>query len=269
MTILLRAGPLSYGVHPQLLRAAARNLLAIHSAEVYDLCVVLGVSWEVGEPIWRAMEADGFMEMDSTARWRPSERMRLLATARIGHPLTRTTAERLLHQTIENARAINALPPEAPYFYVASLAVFGAFLDLGNNELENLDLAWTMRGRPGVDFLLQERVSPVRDPAKSTRGRLRPRSAFVRLTSMNNLVAQDITFRLVYQLDVPVGQPSLMEKDEQSLLDANQPQQARQLSSDAAQRTGVDRARTEPVQTVPPDWRQLRARKKGGSRESS
>ena len=229
-------------MHPQLLRAAARNLLAIHSAEVYDLCVVLGVSGEVGEPIWQAMKADGFIELDASARWRPSGRMGLLATARIGHPLTRATAERLLHQTVENARAINALPPEAPYFYVASLAVFGAFLDPGNDELANLDLAWTMRGRPGVDFLLREKLSALRDPTKSTRGKLRPRSAFVRLTSMDNLIGQDITFRLVYQLDRTKGPASQPDRDEESLLAATHPQQARQLPSDDEQKANVERA---------------------------
>jgi hypothetical protein len=95
--------------------------------------------------------------------------MRLLATARIGNPLTRAKAGALLHQALQNAMAINALPPEAPYFYLTALAVFGAFLDQDKDVFEILDLAWERQERAGVAFLIQPHLSTLRD-RRSPRG---------------------------------------------------------------------------------------------------
>lgn len=136
MTLLLPYGPYA-GVNGPLLRMAAAKLADMESAKLYDLAVVLGVSPAEARPTWEQLVVEGFIEKTPDGA-RPTDRMDELARARFGKSLPRKKAEALIDKAVASAKALNALPPEAPYYWVTRLAVFGSFLDAQKLELGDL-----------------------------------------------------------------------------------------------------------------------------------
>lgn len=200
MTLLLPFGPL-HGISSALVKQAAKFLTDMESAELYDFAVSLGISQRAAEPLWRRFIDDGYIAQDVDGRFIPTDRMEMLPMARFGKPLPRKKAEALLQQAIDNAVAINAEPPTEALYYITRLAVFGSFLDESKQGLGDLDLAWEIEERPGVRAFAINCMMSNRDSVAPTRGRFRPKSAFVRLENMDNLLSLGCPYRVVYELD--------------------------------------------------------------------
>lgn len=199
MTLLLPFGPYA-GVNAPLLRAAAAKLADIESAKLYDLAVVLGVSLAEARPTWEQLVAEGFIETTPEGS-RPTHRMDALARARFGNPLPRKKAEALLAKTVAAAKALNALPPEAPYYWVTRLAVFGSYLNAQKSELGDLDLAWELVERPGVERHVQMAIIYNRDAEQTTRAKVCPKGPYVRLTDVGEMLALKCPFQEVYTFE--------------------------------------------------------------------
>lgn len=203
MTLLLPFGPL-HGINGSLAKQAAAFMADMESAELYDFAVSLGLDLENAKPLWHQFIADGYIAQDSSGRHVPTELMDELSRARFGNPLPRKKAEALLQQAIRNAEAANAEPPTAQLYYVTKLAVFGSFLDESKQELGDLDLAWEIEERPGVENFAHHCIMYNKDSVAPTRGRVRPKSSMVRLASMENLLGLQCPYRLVYEFNSEV-----------------------------------------------------------------
>lgn len=199
MTLLLPSGPYA-GVNGPLLRKAANKLADMESANLYDLAVVLGVSPTEARPTWLQLVAEGFIETIPEGA-RPTARMDDLARARFGKALPRKKAEALVDKAVAAAKALNALPPEAPFYWVTRLAVFGSYLDAQKSELGDLDLAWEVVQRPGVEDLAMAAILYNRDGKQSTRAQICPKGPYVRLISMGEVLALKCPYQVVYTFE--------------------------------------------------------------------
>lgn len=199
MTLLLPYGPYA-GVNGPLLRMAAAKLADMNSAKLYDLAVVLGVSPEEARPTWEQLVAEGFIETTPEGS-RPTDRMHALARARFGKPLPRKKAEELVNKAVAAAKALNALPPDAPYYWVTRLAVFGSYLDAKKSELGDLDLAWEVEERPGVRGHAHMAIMYNRDGKQTTRAKICPKGPYVRLTSLGSMLALECPYEVIYTFE--------------------------------------------------------------------
>lgn len=199
MTLLLPYGPYA-GVNGPLLRAAAAKLADMQSAKLYDLAVVLGVSLAEARLTWEQLVAEGFIETTPEGD-RPTDRMDELARARFGKPLPRKKADTLVSKTVAAAAALNALPPEAPYYWVTRLAVFGSYLDAQKLELGDLDLAWEVVERPGVRGHAHMAIMYNLDGLQTTRAQVCPKGPYVRLTSLGEMLDLKCPYQVVYSFE--------------------------------------------------------------------
>lgn len=199
MTLILPYGPYA-GVNGPLMRKAAAKLSDMASAKLYDLAVVLGVSLAEARPIWEQLVADGFIDTRPDGD-RPTDRMDELARARFGKPLPRKKAEALVKKAVAAATALNALPPEAPYYWVTRLAVFGSYLDDHKLELGDLDLAWEVEERPGVRGHAHMAIMYNRDGLQTTRAQVCPKGPYVRLTSFGEMLSLKCHYQEVYSFE--------------------------------------------------------------------
>jgi hypothetical protein len=106
-------------------------------------------------------------------------------------------------ETVSKVEAVNAEPPTAELFYITKLAVFGSFLDENRQELGDLDLAYELEIRPGVERFDHYCMLYNKDSRAPTRGRIRS-SPLVRLATMDNLLALECPYRVVYEFHSPV-----------------------------------------------------------------
>lgn len=196
MTLLLPYGPYA-GVNGPLLRVAAAKLADMNSADLYDLAVVLGVSTSEALPTWEQLVAEGFIETTPVGA-RPTDRMDDLARARFGKPLARKKAADLVDKAVKAAMALNALPPDAPYYWVTRVAVFGSYLDSQKSELGDLDMAWEIQERPGVRGHAMMAMMYNRDSLQTTRAQFCPKGPYVRLTSLGTMLDLKCEYQIVY-----------------------------------------------------------------------
>ncbi|MDF9779301.1 hypothetical protein [Pseudomonas baetica] len=199
MTLLLPYGPYA-GVNGPLMRVAAAKLADMQSANLYDLAVVLGVSPAEAQPTWEQLVTEGFIETTPEGA-RPTDRMDDLARARFGKPLPRKKANALVTKAVAAAKVLNALPPEAPYYWVTRLAVFGSYLDAEKAELGDLDLAWEVEERPGVRGHAMMAIMYNRDGLQTTRAQVCPKGPYVRLTSLREMLALKCPYQMVYTFE--------------------------------------------------------------------
>lgn len=199
MTLLLPYGPYA-GVNGPLMRVAAAKLADMQSANLYDLAVVLGVSPAEAQPTWEQLVTEGFIETTPEGA-RPTDRMDDLARARFGKPLPRKKANALVTKAVAAAKVLNALPPEAPYYWVTRLAVFGSYLDAEKSELGDLDLAWELEERPGVRGHAMMAIMYNRDGLQTTRAQVCPKGPYVRLTSLREMLALKCPYQMVYTFE--------------------------------------------------------------------
>ena len=199
MTLLLPYGPYA-GVNGPLLRMAADKLADMGSAKLYDLAVVLGVSPAEARPTWEQLVAEGFIETTLEGA-RPTDRMDELARARFGKPLSRKKAEALVKKAVAAAKILNALPPEAPYYWITRLAVFGSYLDAQKSELGDLDLAWEVEERPGVRGHAHMAIMYNRDGLQTTRAQVCPKGPYVRLTGFGEMLSLKCQYQEVYSFE--------------------------------------------------------------------
>lgn len=199
MTLVMPYGAYA-GVNGPLLRMAASKLSDMYSAKLYDLAVVLGVSTGEAEPIWKQLVADGFIETSGGVE-KPTARMNELATARFGKPMARKKAGALIKKALEAAKALNALPPEAPYYWITRLAVFGSYLDADKSELGDLDLAWEVEERPGVRGHAHMAIMYNRDGKQTTRAKVIPRGPYVRLVSFSEMLSLGCDYHEFYSFE--------------------------------------------------------------------
>lgn len=199
MTLLLPFGPYA-GVNGPLLRKAADKLADMGSAKLYDLAVVLGVSPAEARPTWDQLVAEGFIETTPGGA-RPTDRMDALAHARFGKPLSRKKAGALVDKAIKAAKVLNALPPEAPYYWITRLVVFGSYLDAQKSELGDLDLAWEVEERPGVRGHAHMSIMYNRDGLQTTRAQVCPKGPYVRLISFGEVLDLNCPYQEVYAFE--------------------------------------------------------------------
>lgn len=199
MTLVLPYGPYA-GVNGPLLRMAAAKLADMGSATLYDLAVVLGVSVLEARPTWDQLLAEGFI-LSAQGRARPTERMHELARARFGKPLPRKKAESLVKKAVAAARALNALPSDAPFYWVTRVAVFGSFLDEQKTELGDLDLAWEVEERPGVEDHVMTAIAYNRDSLQSTRAKIFPKGPYVRVSGYREMLALNCGYEILYTFE--------------------------------------------------------------------
>lgn len=199
MTLLLPFGPYA-GVNGPLLRKAAAKLADMQSAKLYDLAVVLGVSPAEARPTWDQLVAEGFIVTTPKGDL-PTGRMDELARARFGKPLPRKKAQALVSKAVAAATALNALPAEAPYYWITRLAVFGSFLDTQKLELGDLDLAWEVEERPGIRDHAMMSIMYNRDGLQSTRAQVCPKGPYVRLTSLREMLSLKCPYQVVYTFE--------------------------------------------------------------------
>jgi predicted nucleotidyltransferase len=182
------------------MRVAAAKLADMQSANLYDLAVVLGVSPAEAQPTWEQLVTEGFIETTPEGA-RPTDRMDDLARARFGKPLPRKKANALVTKAVAAAKVLNALPPEAPYYWVTRLAVFGSYLDAEKSELGDLDLAWELEERPGVRGHAMMAIMYNRDGLQTTRAQVCPKGPYVRLTSLREMLALKCPYQMVYTFE--------------------------------------------------------------------
>jgi predicted nucleotidyltransferase len=175
----------------------AGKLADMKSANLYDLAVVLGVSPEEARPTWGQLISEGFIETTPDGA-QPTERMDDLARARFGKPLPRKRADALVEKAVSAAKALNALPPDAPYYWITRLVVFGSYLDSEKPELGDLDLAWEVEGRPGVMGHVMMSIMYNRDDLQSTRAQVIPKGPYVRLTSLHAVLDLKCPYQVIY-----------------------------------------------------------------------
>lgn len=199
MTLLLPYGPYA-GVNGPLLRMAAAKLADMGSAKLYDLAVVLGVSLEEASPTWEQLVAEGFIDA-TPGDAIPTDRMDALARARFGKPLSRKKAEALVNKAVVAAKALNALPPEAPFYWITRLVVFGSYLDAQNLELGDLDLAWEVEERPGVRGHAHMAIMYNRDGLQTTRAQVCPKGPYVRLIGFREMRSLNCQYQEVYSFE--------------------------------------------------------------------
>jgi predicted nucleotidyltransferase len=172
----------------------------MESANLYDLAVLLGVSLAEARPTWEQLLAEGFIEPTPEGA-RPTDLMDALARARFGKPLPRKKANALVDKAVAAAKALNALPPEAPYYWITRLAVFGSYLDAQKLELGDLDLAWEVEERPGVRGHAMMAIMYNRDGLQTTRAQVCPKGPYVRLTSLQEMMALKCPYQMVYTFE--------------------------------------------------------------------
>ncbi len=208
MTVLLPRAPMYGCVAPTLVRALARGLLRIQAAEVDDVCLLLGANRTECLAVWEGLAQDGWI-VQRGGQWRPAERIRELANARIGAALPRGKADLLLAAIVNNARRMNKLPAtEEDVFWVTKLAVFGSYLS-EKEQLGDLDIAWSTAPRMGTEVWFAQCLASGKDPISKTRGMLCPRSPYVKLAGLAEMLALACPYRLVYEFALPVrrGKP--------------------------------------------------------------
>lgn len=196
MTLLLPYGPYA-GVNGPLLRVVAAKLSDMGSAKLYDLAVILGASLEESKPIWDQLISEGFI-IEVNGEFRPTQKMDDLARARFGNPLARAKADSIVKKAVAAAKKLNSLPSDAPYFWVTHLVVFGSYLDADKMELGDLDLAWAVEERPGVRSHAHMSIIYNRDELQTTRAKIMPKSPYVRLISLSDLLDLNCQYRVLY-----------------------------------------------------------------------
>jgi hypothetical protein len=207
VTVLLPRTRMYGCVAPTLIRALAKGLLRIQLAEVEDVCLLLGVSRTECLPVWEGLVQDGWI-VQKGGQWRPAERIRDLANARIGAALPRAKADMLLATIVNNACRMNQLPAtQEDVFWVTKLAVFGSYLS-EKEQLGDLDIAWSTAPRAGTEAWFAHRLATGKDPMAKTRGMLCPRSPYVKLAGFAEMLALACPYRLVYEFAPSVRRSS-------------------------------------------------------------
>lgn len=201
MTVLLSRAPMYGCVAPTLVRALARGLLRIQAAEVEDVSLLLGAGGRESLPVWEGLVRDGWI-VQRGGKWRPAERIRELANARIGATLPRAKADRLLETIVNNARRMNELAAAQDVFWVTKLAVFGSYLS-DKEQLGDLDIAWSTVPRTGTQAWFAQCLASGKDPMSKTRAMLVPRSPYVKLADFAELLALACPYRVVYEFAPP------------------------------------------------------------------
>jgi len=86
--------------------------------------------------------ADGYLEIVQSDRpdtkWTPTINGNALAMASFGKPIKRVTADRLVHELVERAKAINA--DSTMPVYIERLRVFGSYLNPDVDPLGDVDI---------------------------------------------------------------------------------------------------------------------------------
>ncbi|MDH0341977.1 hypothetical protein [Chromobacterium haemolyticum] len=202
MTVLLKHG-LMYGcVAPKLVRNVALGLLKIEHAEIEDVSLLLGVPVREALQVWEGLVADGWI-IQQDGQWVASEHIRTLANARIGKPLQRAKADTLLAQLLQNAADLNKLPTEIrEIFWVTRVAVFGSYLE-DTTSLGDLDIAIDYEGRMGSENWALQMMMYGKDSESPTRGRLIPRSPYIKTISFDTLKKLDCPYKVLYTFEPP------------------------------------------------------------------
>lgn len=132
-----------YGVHPLIVRQAADRLADLSRFTFEDLLAAFGATEAEGQMILSGMLRDGTVSAATDgSTFLPEQRLRQLAIAKIGEPLTRAQAEHLLRCVIKKAEEINS--DEVGYgCRVDCIAVFGSYLT-DKQLLGDLDLGVTV-----------------------------------------------------------------------------------------------------------------------------
>jgi DNA-binding MarR family transcriptional regulator len=116
---------------------------------VDDVASRLGLDLPTTNRVLDALEADGYLESrrfdDGSRCVTCTTRGTALAQASLGKPIRRSTADRLLAQTLTRVENFNADPQK--FAVVDTVRVFGSYLDPAVDRLGDLDLAFEVSSR--------------------------------------------------------------------------------------------------------------------------
>lgn len=205
MSILLPS--VMYGcVSATLVRSVAQGLLKIESAELEDICLLLGASMTESKPVWEGLISDGWIVKDSVnGKWLPSEEVRSLASARIGNPLTRKKADELIAKALANANKLNSEPTETSEYgtyWITKIAVFGSYLQ-DSEELGDLDIAWEVSERSNMKNWFINCLMNSIDPLSRTRGKFRPKGPYTKIINFDHMLSLGCQYKTIYEFKVP------------------------------------------------------------------
>ena len=201
MTFLISPGQPICGVSPKLIKIVANTLWELRSAQLYDLAVVLGAPKEVVCDLWNVFIKSGLIVQAENGHYYPTDLMFKLATGRVGKPLPRATANKLVEEFINRAERTNK-DGQAMYF-VTRIEVFGSYLDSEKTDLGDLDVAWEVLEKP--EF--RNRIGNMRcvnlDPLSHMRRLVRPRNNAIRMISVGELENLKCPRKLIYEFNGP------------------------------------------------------------------
>jgi predicted nucleotidyltransferase len=196
--MLFEKDVLVFGVHPRILRDGAWKIMESTNRRYFEgesfTLTEAGKAWGATESeaisLLDAMIAEGWIEKRDDV-YIPLRKFKQASIARIGEPLLRKEAERLLKRVVEVAASINA-QPEKHKATVDCIAVFGSYLTQ-KAALGDLDLFVRISRIPELD---ENRAWS--DPRQTVEGKVK---ALLRLRKPGLVSVHD--WREAWSLDAP------------------------------------------------------------------
>ncbi|MFF5083860.1 hypothetical protein ACFY36_42990 [Actinoplanes sp. NPDC000266] len=198
-------------------RDLARKLFRHEAFPIEVMARYRGCGQAEARDLLAALAEEGYVEPDPRSVndtgqwWRTTVKGNALAQAGFGRPVSRAKAEELLAGVLARARAYNADP--ARLYAIASITVFGSYLDSAADRLGDVDLKVDVvpRGN-GEEFFRKVRKQGYENAAASASFMdelhwssrepmklLRNRSAYINLTD-EDITALTDRYRVVYEL---------------------------------------------------------------------
>ncbi|BCW77922.1 hypothetical protein [Arthrobacter sp. NicSoilB11] len=208
------------GLPADLARAIVRRFRGREMTDVGVADLLDGTGHQPGT-VLAQLEAAGYMERVETDAagdiwWDTTIQGNALAMASFGKPISRKTADRLVSELLERARAYNADP--AKPLFIDTLRVFGSYLNPQIDPLGDVDLELTY-GRRITDPTLvaayakasgrsfNTYVDRLLWPYTELVQHLKNRSAFISITTENIALLTDHS-EIIYSIDTdPAAAP--------------------------------------------------------------
>jgi predicted nucleotidyltransferase len=201
------------GLPAELARAIVRRFRGrqLPAEAVADL--LEGTEHDLGT-VFASLEAEGYMEKsdidgDGDSWWDTTIQGNSLAMASFGKPISRKTANRLVAELLQRARAYN-MDPSKPMF-VDKLRVFGSYLDPEKDPIGDVDVELTYGRRITDQQALRDYtrasgrsfgtyVDQVLWPQTELFLHLKKRSAYINIT-LEDVSLLTETYETIYSID--------------------------------------------------------------------
>jgi predicted nucleotidyltransferase len=197
--MLITPGQTFFGVSAKLLQFAAIELPGAFSVE--DLCWELGAPPLEVEPVLNQLIAAGWIvpDAENPGRFLEAEPWGRLRMARIGEPLPRAKADKLVAEMVERVKAHNRKAAD-DVTLITEVYLFGSYLDPAKTELGDIDVAVAMaypaKPAPLSDFSFKGMFA--RD--KAVIGAVKNKSPYVSVCNIYQLDRLGCDNRKVYSV---------------------------------------------------------------------